>query len=504
MNRSFQRKVVYLAAIAVLLVPLSLISRPATIAGDGDTGSDGGKLAQLRKDYRLGQAQLGRVDPTSSAVRYVSLGMHGIAACVLWNKVDEYQKQEDWISLSAVLNQLTFLQPYYVKVWTYQSWNVSYNISSQWDDHRDKYFWVIRGLKMLHQGMEFNELEPELPYEIGWMIGHKIGQSDERREFRKLFAEDDDFHRLQWTSWVEERDNWLFGKKYVEFAQNLVDTKGAVLRSKGAEIFNMEPAILQSLYCQTLERDGIFGQKARDAWKQAIVEWKRFGDREFPTEQGFPIRFNELKDLEDRLAAATQELERLAPGVREQIKAEKRAKLAAESRQALDLLKESRTSIQERLAREAEGAVQATDAEVAQRVDSAHRDQARQLAATAAGLRIRIFEIQKTRKTFNYDYWVDRAAMETTDEALQARELFHRALVEADEKPWAARKTFEEGFALWRKIVDKYPVMLDDQTSYEIYEMSKVYRRVLSQLDEPFEMKSFILRDLLEKYEILN
>ena len=125
MTPSFQRKVIYLALIAALLVPLSLISRPETTSVAGDAGNAGGVLAQLRKDYKLGQAQVGQIDPTSSAVRYVSLGLHGLAGCILWNKVDEYQQQEDWISMSTVLKQLTVLQPYYVKVWTYQAWNAS-------------------------------------------------------------------------------------------------------------------------------------------------------------------------------------------------------------------------------------------------------------------------------------------------------------------------------------------------------------------------------------------
>ncbi len=107
----------------------------------------------------------------------------------------------------------------------------------------------------------------------------------------------------------------------------------------------------------------------------------------------------------------------------------------------------------------------------------------------------------RSRQTFNYDYWLARSEMEATDDALAARELFYRGINEADDKPWAARKTFDEGFALWRKILDRYPVMIDDQTSYDVYDMIKAYRRVLNQLDEPFDKAKFILRDLLEKYE---
>jgi hypothetical protein len=501
MNRSFQRKVTYLALIAALLVPLAYVSRPATTGSDSQSGSAGGKLAQLREEYKLGQAQLGRIDPTSSALRYVSLGMHGLASCILWNKADEYQKQEDWISLSAVLGQLTYLQPYYVRVWTYQSWNVAYNISSQWDDYRDKYFWITRGFKLLHQGMEFNELEPQLPYEMGWMIGHKIGQADEKKDYRRLFARDDEFHRLPWTRWIEERDNWLFGKRFLVLGQEMVDNRGAVLRSIGTEMFNLQPAIQQSLYGQAKEQEGTFGDVARQAWKQAHADWVKFGEREFPSDYGFSIRYNDLDSLKQRLEEAEAKLNPLVDGVRETIRAERRAAMTPEALRAFDASPDSRTAPEQRAAAQVEAALIVSDVDAAERAEPAKRDEARRLAAETTLLRERVNATTRSRQTFNYDYWLARSEMEATDEALAARELFYRGLNEADDKPWAARKTFEEGFALWRKILDRYPVMIDDQTSYDVYDMIKAYRRVLNQLDVPFDKAKFTLRDLLEKYE---
>jgi hypothetical protein len=504
MNPSFQRKVIYLVLIAALLVPLSIISRPATTAVGGSEGSAGGKLAQLRDQYKLGQAQLGKIDPTSSAVRYLSLGFHSLAACVLWNKADQYQRQEDWISLSAALTQITHLQPYYVKVWTFQSWNTAYNISAQWDDYRDKYYWVIRGFKLLHQGMEFNELEPQFPYELGWTISHKIGQADEKRDYRRLFAQDDDFHRLPWAQWVQERDNWLFGKRYLESAQDLVDRRGAVLRSLGSEMFNMQPCISQSFYAQTIEQEGTFGDKARRAWQQALSDWTKYGEREFPTDRGFPIRFNDLKPMQQRLDDVLKQLEAAAPARRSLIFLRKTAALSADERRALETDKDARTAAETRLAAVAALKVQVTDAEVAAEAEPAKADEAKRLASEATALREKVQQIKNSRHVFHYDYWIVRPEMEIADETLAARELFYRARAEADEKPWAARKTFEEGFALWRKILDKYPVMLDDQTSYDIFDLSREYRRVLAQLDEPFDPKKFILRDLLEGYEAVN
>jgi hypothetical protein len=419
----------------------------------------------------------------------------------LWNKVDEYQRQEDWISMSPTLRQLTILQTYYVKVWTYQAWNVSYNIAAKWDDYRDKYFWVIGGFKLLARGMEFNELEPQLPYDLGWTISHRIGQADERRDFRILFARDDDFHRLPWARWVNERDNWLFGKKYLEFAQELVDRRGAVLRSVGAELFNEQPAISQSQYAHTIEIEGTFGDKARRAWQQATAEWKKLGEREFPTDHGFTIRYVDLTANQERLAELTKQFDALTPGLRERLLLERRAALPEDQRRAYDTPKDARTATETRLAYRAEAALSVNEAAIAEAADTARRDEARRLAAEISLFRQKVQSIKNSRDIFNYDYWVARSDMETTEDALAARQLFYRAVSEADEKPWDAKKTFEEGFRLWRKIVDKYPDMINDQTSFEVYDLIRSYLRVLQQLDEPFDRAKFILRDLMEENE---
>ena len=51
MTRSFQRKIVLLVLIAALLVPLSLVGRPATTSA-GDDADVGGRLARLREELK--------------------------------------------------------------------------------------------------------------------------------------------------------------------------------------------------------------------------------------------------------------------------------------------------------------------------------------------------------------------------------------------------------------------------------------------------------------------
>ncbi len=98
---SFRRKIFYLIAIAVLLMPLFWLSQPATNAAKTMQGSPGGKLAQLRDRYHLSQAELGQIDPTSVTIKLATLGMRGIAANILWEKADDYQMKKDWTHRTA-------------------------------------------------------------------------------------------------------------------------------------------------------------------------------------------------------------------------------------------------------------------------------------------------------------------------------------------------------------------------------------------------------------------
>ena len=124
-NKSFVRKISYLVAMAVLLIPLYSISAPSFLDADG-VRSEGGTLTQLREEHGLSQANLGEIDPASESMKLATLGMRGVAANLLWERANEYKKKEQWDNLRATLNQIAKLQPNFISVWQHQAWNLSY------------------------------------------------------------------------------------------------------------------------------------------------------------------------------------------------------------------------------------------------------------------------------------------------------------------------------------------------------------------------------------------
>ena len=151
----------------------------------------GSTRRRRRKD--LGEAAIGQVDTGSFMLKLALLGgARGIAANVLWTRAEELQKEQDWDRLKATVDLITKLQPHFLSIWTFQGWNLAYNVSVEWDAPEDKYEWIKKGIKFLQDGVEKNQKSPDLIWDTAWTYYHKLGFSDESIILRRLFRDDDD------------------------------------------------------------------------------------------------------------------------------------------------------------------------------------------------------------------------------------------------------------------------------------------------------------------------
>jgi len=502
---AFFRKLIYLAAIALLLLPLFWLGQPSSHATKEAAGSPGGLLARIRHRAQLSEAQLGEIDPTSVAVKLATLGLRGIAANILWEKANNYRMQKDWTNFGGTLNQITKLQPNFIHVWENQAWNLSYNISVEFDDYRERYRWVIKGFDFLKEGMRYNQRQPRLQWYMGWMISQKIGKADEHKQFRRLFKEDDDFHG---TRPLALRDNWLVGKEWYEKAVEMVDTQGLSMMGKSPLIYRSSAPMCQMYYGEALEKDGTFGEVAKGAWATAAAEWSRYGNEDIPTsytdenDETIIIHLNDQEREEAEAAKLIARLDAMQPGLREKLKAEKLAALTPAQREALDTPVEKRTGRQWELAGQAEETLQVTHNEVARRITGPQRKEALALAKEIVRHENLATYIRRYRDIVNFVSWRKRAALEQTHDMLEARRLLYqgdRAYAEGD--LMRAREVYTQGLQTWRKVLDANPELVKDITTAEdLMEVIKRYRRLLSQLDEPFP-EPFILQDVIDAYE---
>ena len=482
-----------LVAIAVLLVPLSMLSQPA------DSSSPGGQLARLRSRYGLSQAELGEVDPASETMRFATLGLKNVAVTLLWDRANHYKKVEDWTNLSATLEQMTKLQPNFYSVWDFQAHNLSYNISVEFDDFNDRYAWVMKGIEFLRQGIGLNRREPRLLGRMGWFIGQKIGRADEKKQYRRLFKADDDFHeRDRPGRTLPERDNWLVGREKYLAAQQLADS-GAPLKTTPL-IFHSEPMMTAINHARALADDGTFATAGRDAWSLAGEELRRFAMREIPTSWDVPIRLGLEEAETERAERLATELEALLPGAFAAAVAAQREALSADQRAALDTPPSERNERQQGLAFSAEQVLKVTWPMVARDAPAPVRERARELARQHQEAQETATMIRRYRDIVNFNFWRATCESEVTDRMLRAREKTWEGEREfAGARLQPAKAAFEEAFDAWREVLDASRVLREDQlVADDLAEIVGRYRRVLEQLDEPFP-KPFILQDMLDR-----
>jgi len=428
--------------------------------------------------------------------------MRGVAANLLWGKANEYKKKKDWTNLSATLNQIAKLEPHFIGVWRFQAWNLSYNVSVEFDDYRERYQWIIRGIDFLREGVRYNDREAILLWDLGWFTGQKIGRADERKQFRKLFKEDDEFHEsLPPQVRDPSRDNWLVGKNWFREAEDLVDSKGVPIKGTSPLLFRSESPMCQMNYANALEVDGTFGEAAKRAWMKGGREWADYGQLSLPTPSGRLIRLGDLEAVEQRMKKLTKKLDALQPGLREKLREERLAALSQDERVALDTSVSDRTAKQHELASEAQAKINITNKILAREIKGAMHQKAIALAKELTDAEREKDDIERSREIINYGYWEFRTEIEQSGETLAARKSIYKGeMAFAGGDLMAAIQGYKRGLRMWRRVLDKFPFLLDDQrTGEDLMEVVNRYRTILFQVDQKLP-KDFILNDVVERY----
>ncbi|MCC7085405.1 MAG: hypothetical protein IT427_10400 [Pirellulales bacterium] len=509
-RRSFYRKIAYIVAIAVLIVPLYVLGRPASLDVNGAL-TKGGTLAQERDTHGLAQASLGEIDPASETAKLATLGLRGVAVVMLWNRAQHYQMVEDWMSLRAVLEQITRLQPNFFSIWDFQAHNLSYNISVEFDDYRDRFTWVMDGIEFLKKGLDYNQSDPRFPAKIGWFYGNKIGRADEKVQYRRLFK------KLQEEKGAKLTDNWLVSYEWYRNGQKLVDSgkrlrvyitghPGASQtkpgeRAPGPLLFHDSIPMALISYAENLEEDGVIGDQAKTAWENAAASWDAYKKRDLMTSYGYSVHLEDLEALRGQIESLGKKLEDLLPGERESIFQEKRAKLSEAQRAILDKKPAERTADESQIGYAFEQQTKVTWEEVALRAPAEQRAAAREISAEIADLEQKANTIDTYRDIVNFNYWNERCRVEPTDACIEARTLLRDAAKayypESDLVKSA--ELYEQAFKKWDEVLKISPILRTNSImADDLVEEINKYKKVLGQSTGADLPTDFVLQDLID------
>lgn len=503
MNRTtaIRRKVVYLVLMLAMLLPLYLLGQPA--AGKTDQG---GQLTAMRQQFNIAESDLGEISPASETMKLASLGLRGVAATLLWNKAHKYKVLHEWDRLKATLNNIALLQPHFDKVWEHQAHNLAYNVSTEFDDYRQRYEMVREGTEFLTRGVRQNRKAPRLVWYTGWFYGQKMGMSDEKVQFRRLFADDDVIHK----SLLEENinvdspeargplgkpDNWLVGRLWLNHGYDVVDSGVKIRRQTPLNFYETGPK-WRIKHAEAIESEGILDESAQNAWQMASEDWRRFGARSIPTTSPFTIKLGEFAELKRKREEALDRFSVLTGDVYTQARQKKIDAMSDDVKSywqkpesELDARQKSRMpSILKALIPDLD--------EVARASDPSVRLNAVNLVAEIKDLDKRINKSKGYRTQINYEYWESLALAEQEERTVKARRLIYEA-EQANENAELdkAIKLYEESFVIWKDIFDDYPILTVDDTAQDLFESVRRYMIAIDsqELGEEFPLFTFVM-----------
>ena len=502
MNRTtaFGRKIVYLLVLVGMLVPLFLLGQPA----GGDTDS-GGQLAQMRDQFNIAESDLGEISPASETMKLASLGLRGVAATLLWNKAHEYRVRNEWDRLKATLNNIALLQPHFEKVWEFQAWNLSYNVSAEFDDYRQRYEMVREGTEFLTRGVRQNRNASRLIWYTGWFYGQKIGMSDEKTQFRRLFAEDDVLHErlLEENIAVDspeargplgKPDNWLVGRLWLNKGYDLVDSGVEIRRQTPLNFYATGPK-WRIKHAEAIEREGILDERTQDAWQRAAEDWRQYGNRSIPTTSPFTIKLDQIDELRRQIEEKVEEFEELAGDVFEAARQEKIDALPADQKAVWDKPESQRSEDDQQMIESIEGKITPHLATIARKLPAGKRLRAITLVGELADLNARAQKTDSYRNQTNYPYWKTLAQAEQEERTVLARRLIYQAeQANAEAELDKAIELYEQAFVIWAEIFDDYPILTVDDSAEDLYESIKRYFVAIDseEIPEDFPLKTFV------------
>lgn len=526
-NRAFTRKIIYITLIAGLLIPLSYVARPASVEPQS-----GGHIANLRDEFRLSQGQMTEVDPASETMKLASLGMRGVAVNLLWMQATEYKKKHNWDGVESTLNALVKIQPNFIKVWEFQAHNMSYNISREFDDYEFRYRWVKKGISFLTKGLKPNYRDHRMTDNLGQFTGSKLGVSDEKKQFRRIFRSDSEFHEEMALHGIDKRsyfvgepyeyDNYLLSYQWYDKSRKKVDDQSFRQRSSDMMFYQKRPAQLRNA-AAAIGKEFRTDEAIQLLWSRAHDEWSDYGRIPLGNTLGQVVSLEDLTRIEEEMERKRRELDALAPeGLRDEIVAEIESKLelSEEELAALDVPDDLRDDTQLAIAK---GATYRLNQEMAKvdeailtKIPESDRFQGRKIVNHIARLLADMRTIDKYKGTINYRYWRIRTLAEKDEIAILARQLMddaqelkRRSIFDDEyvvdpktgEKQITKRgalSTFEDCYEKFALLLDQYPRLSDGALADEVIESLEEYQemRKIAGLDWPDD---FVLQDLIDE-----
>lgn len=255
-------------------------------------------------DQRRGDLQLGglggaqQLPPGETAAAAGLAIVRGLAVDWLWIRANQMKEDGEFFEMDRLARLITSLQPRFPQVWSFQAWNMAYNISVMTHTPQERWDWVSKGITLLRdKGIPYNPKAIRLYRELGWIYFHKVGQySDDMHWYYKTR------HAMEWQEVMgpppasNETEEWI---KPVRAIRDAPDT-------------------LEALYAQSPEAKALVDELAKLGHKPDIMLLRRAGavmSLTYSLDASFLGATTDRLSEPDRALMQTLQDPRFAPGV---------------------------------------------------------------------------------------------------------------------------------------------------------------------------------------------
>jgi len=135
-------------------------------------------VVQRYVEKRRVQANLTWSEPDKDVleVGFLTLGgFRGILADMLWIRAQAHQNSSRYYELKLLCDLILKLQPTFTQVHAFQAYNMSYNLALKAEGCDDKWYWMRSGLTTLEKGLERNQRNYLLWFELGYQYFDRLG-----------------------------------------------------------------------------------------------------------------------------------------------------------------------------------------------------------------------------------------------------------------------------------------------------------------------------------------
>lgn len=249
--------------------------------------------------------------PPHVAVVTAALGtFRGLAVDLLWARADHLQMQGEFYEAQTLSQWITTLQPRFQKVWSFQAWNLAWNITAATQVPAERWGWVCRGIDLLRgRGIPLNPRAANLYFELAWIFENKIGRVGDKEHW---------YYKARLAAEFQEVLGEMVGgrttRQAIERFRKIVEAPATLeeLRRQTPEIAR----ILELLKAHDLEPDESFLRMlGRVMMRLSSLDAKVHGD--LPLPRGTNLKFIQL--LQDERELANLVFEKLIPHLQHRV-----------------------------------------------------------------------------------------------------------------------------------------------------------------------------------------